>query len=114
MTTPIASRHAGSALSGGARLAAWIIGVGRGLWLLPLDIAFRTVGLRYGWLRTLFRIAPPRLLASVGQLRAERAAWRAAHGVPAYRRFLQEKGIDPDALFPLGILRRLPETDRRS
>ncbi len=114
MTTPMVDRHTGSALSGWSRVAAWVIGVGRGLWLLPLDIAFRTVGLRYGWLRALFRMAPPRLLASIGQLRAERAAWRAARGVPAYRFFLQEAGIDPDALFPLGILHRLPETDKRS
>ncbi len=114
MTAPIADRHTGVARSGGSRLAAWVIGVGRGLWLLPLDIAFRTVGLRYGWLRALFGMAPPRLLASIGQLRAERAAWRAARAVPAYRFFLQEAGIDPDGLFPLGILRRLPETDKRS
>jgi phenylacetate-CoA ligase len=97
-----------------SRFAAWMIGLGRGLWLLPLDIVFRTVGLRYGWLRALFSLAPPRLLAGVGRLRAERAAWRAARQVPAYRTFLQEAGIDPDALFPLGILGHLPETDKRS
>ena len=114
MTTPMASRRTGSAHSGASRLAAAGIGVGRGLWLLPLDIVFRTVGLRYGWLRALFSMAPPWLLASIGQLRAERAAWRAARGVPAYRSFLQGAGIDPDALFPLGILRKLPETDKRS
>ena len=100
MTAPIADRHTGVARSGGSRLAAWVIGVGRGLWLLPLDIAFRTVGLRYGWLRALFGMAPPRLLASIGQLRAERAAWRAARAVPAYRFFLQEAGIDPGRPLP--------------
>jgi phenylacetate-CoA ligase len=113
MTTPIAGRRTGPAPSGWTRLAAAVIGVGRGLWLLPLDIAFRTVGLRYGWLRALFSMTPPWLLAGVGQLRAERAAWRAARGVPAYRSFLRDAGIDPDALFPLGILDKLPETDKR-
>jgi len=97
-----------------ARMAATVIGIGRGLWLLPLDIAFRTVGLRYGWLRLLFRITPPRILAAIGRLRAERAAWRATRQVPAYRRFLVDAGLDPDALVPLGILDRLPETDKPS
>jgi len=51
---------------------AFVVGVGRGLWLLPLDIMFRTVGLRYGWLKALFQRTPPRILAGLGQLRAER------------------------------------------
>ena len=33
---------------------ASFVGVGRGVWLFPLDVTFRTVGLRYGWLMTLF------------------------------------------------------------
>ena len=93
---------------------ASVIGVGRGLWLLPLDITFRTVGLRYGWLKTLFERTPARILAGLGQLRAERAAWRAARNVPAYRRFLEDAGVRGASLFPLGILGRLPETDKRS
>jgi phenylacetate-CoA ligase len=100
--------------SAGARLVATVIGIGRGLWLLPLDIVFRTVGLRYRWLRALFNAVPPRVLAGIGRLRAERAAWRATRQVPAYRRFLQDAAIDPDSLVPLGILGRLPETDKRS
>ena len=90
----------------------WFVGVGRGLWLLPLDITFRTVGLRYGWLKALFERTPGRILAGVGQLRAERAAWRAMRTVPAYGRFLEDAGLDADSLFPLGILRHLPETDK--
>ncbi|HEY4751989.1 MAG TPA: hypothetical protein VIH37_01815, partial [Candidatus Limnocylindrales bacterium] len=98
----------------GRHLAAWLIGLGRGVWLLPLDLSFRVLGLRYGWLRALFRWTPARVLAGLGQLRAERAAWRAAKGVPAYRRFLDEGPVDPDDLFPFRILRRLPETDKHS
>ena len=93
---------------------ATFVGIGRGLWLLPLDITFRTVGLRYGWLKALFERTPTRVLAGLGQLRAERAAWRAARTVPAYGRFLAAAGIRHASLFPLGILRRLPETDKAS
>ncbi len=100
--------------STGSRLAATVIGVGRGLWLFPLDVVFRTVGLRYGWLRALFSVVPAPILAGVGRLRAERAAWRATRQVPAYRRFLEEAGVEPDSLVPLGILTRLPETDKKS
>ena len=100
---------------GGVRTwAASAVGVGRGLWLLPLDLMFRTVGLRYGWLKALFERTPARILAGVGQLRAERAAWRAVRNVPAYRWFLQDAGVRGRSLFPLGILGRLPETDKRS
>jgi phenylacetate-CoA ligase len=95
-------------------VAASLVGVGRGLWLLPLDITFRTVGLRYGWLKALFEWTPASLLAGLGQLRAERAAWRAVRRVPAYRRFLEDASVRGASLFPLGILRHLPETDKRS
>jgi phenylacetate-CoA ligase len=101
-------RHAGRVF------AASFVGVGRGLYLFPLDTTFRTVGLRYGWLKGLFTRTPPPIMAGLGQLRAERAAWRAARQVPAYRRFLAEQGVDAPALFPLGILGRLPETDKRN
>jgi phenylacetate-CoA ligase len=94
--------------------AAWLVGLGRGLWLFPLDVTFRTVGLRYGWLKALFQLTPAPVLASIGQLRAERAAWRALHDVPAYWRYLVGKGVRGDDLFPLGILGRLPETDKAS
>ncbi len=94
--------------------AAWLVGLGRGVWLLPLDVTFRMVGLRYGWLRALFRWTPAPILAGLGQLRAERAAWRAARSVPAYRQFLLDAGVDPDELFPLGILGHLPATDKPS
>ena len=100
----VVARHAG----------AWLIGLGRGAWLFPLDVIFKTVGLRYGWLTQLFRRTPPRLLAGLGQLRAERASWRAAKRVPAYRDFLEHAAVDPDDLFPFGILGRLPETDKRN
>jgi phenylacetate-coenzyme A ligase PaaK-like adenylate-forming protein len=100
----VVARHAG----------AWFVGLGRGVWLFPLDATFKTVGLRYGWLTQMFRRTPPRILAGLGQLRAERAAWRAAKRVPAYRDFLEREAVDPDDLFPLGILGRLPETDKRN
>jgi phenylacetate-CoA ligase len=93
---------------------ASFVGVGRGIWLFPLDTVFRTVGLRYGWLKALFIAAPAPLLSSIGRLRAERAAWRASRNVPAYGRFLSDAGVNTAALFPLGILERLPETDKRS
>ncbi len=103
------------ATGGGVReLAASVVGLGRGLWLLPLDVTFRTVGLRYGWLKALFERTPAPILAGLGQLRAERAAWRAVRNVPAYRRFLRDAGVSGRSLFPLGILGRLPETDKRS
>jgi len=101
-------RHAGRVF------AASFVGVGRGLYLFPLDTTFRTVGLRYGWLKSLFTRTPAPIMAGLGQLRAERAAWRAARQVPAYGRFLAEQGVDARALFPLGILGRLPETDKRN
>ena len=83
-------------------------------WLFPLDAIFKTVGLRYGWLTLLFKRTPPPILAGLGQLRAERAAWRAAKRVPAYRDFLEHVAVDPDDLFPLGILERLPETEKKN
>jgi phenylacetate-CoA ligase len=91
---------------------ASFVGVGRGIWLFPLDAMFRTVGLRYGWLKALFSSTPAPLLRGVGRLRAERAAWRATRSVPAYDRFLAESGVDVAGLFPLGVLGRLPETDK--
>ena len=93
---------------------ASVVGVGRGLWLFPLDVTFKTVGLRYGWLKALFERTPAWILAGLGQLRAERAAWRAVRNVPAYRIFLRDAGVSGRSLFPLGILARLPETDKRS
>jgi phenylacetate-CoA ligase len=94
--------------------AAWLVGLGRGVWLFPLDAIFKTVGLRYGWLTQMFKRTPPTILAGLGQLRAERAAWRAAKRVPAYRDFLDRQGVDADDLFPLGILHRLPETEKKN
>ena len=35
---------------------AAFVGFGRGIWLFPLDTMFRTVGLRYGWLKALHGI----------------------------------------------------------
>jgi phenylacetate-CoA ligase len=92
----------------------WSFGLGRSLWLLPLDIVFRTIGIRYGWLRALFLHTPPPILRLTGRLRAERAAWRATHIVPGYRAYLNSLGTDPDGLFPAGILGKLPETDKAS
>ncbi len=90
------------------------LGLGRSAWLVPLDVTFKTIGLRYGWLKQLFDHAPPRPLAITGRLRAERAAWRAVQRVPAYRAYLKAQGIAVDRLVPAAILGRLPETDKRS
>lgn len=94
------------------RALARSFGVGRNAWLLPLDLTFKTMGLRYGWLKELFDHAPPRPLAMTGRLRAERAAWRAVRRVPGYRAFLRDKGLTPEGLVPAGILDKLPETDK--
>jgi hypothetical protein len=71
------------------------LGMGRSAWLLPLDVTFRTFGLRYGWMKGLFDHAPAGPLAMTGRLRAERAAWRASQRVPGYRAYLIEHGGDP-------------------
>ena len=91
---------------------AWTFGLGRGVWLLPLDVAFRVIGIRYGWLKRLFEATPPRVLAMTGRLRAERAVWRAIRRVPAYRAYIEGAGIDPDRHPPAGILEAMPETDK--
>jgi phenylacetate-CoA ligase len=93
---------------------AWTFGLGRGVWLLPLDLTFRVVGIRYGWLKWLFATVPPRALALTGRLRAERAVWRAIRRVPAYRAYLESTGLDPDRLPPAAILRAVPETDKQA
>ncbi|MEO8571874.1 MAG: hypothetical protein ABI553_09255, partial [Chloroflexota bacterium] len=93
---------------------AWFVGIGRGIWLFPLDMMFRTVGLRYGWLKALFTATPAPLIRGVGRLRAERAAWQATRRVPAYGQFLHESGVAVAGLFPLGILGHLPETDKQN
>lgn len=91
---------------------ASFVGFGRGIWLFPLDVTFRTVGLRYGWLKALFSTTPAAILRGIGRLRAERAAWRATRTVPAYQHFLADHGVDIGGLFPLGVLAHLPETDK--
>src|SRR2546421_808922 len=90
------------------------LGVGRNAWLVPLDVTFKTIGLRYGWLKALFDNAPAGPLAMTGRLRAERAAWRAVRRVPAYRAYLSTQGVAVNHLVPAGILEKLPETDKRS
>ena len=98
----------------GRHVLAWLLGLGRNVWLFPLDVMFRVVGVRYGWLKGLFDAVPARVLAVTGRLRAERAVWRAVRLVPAYRSYLQSVGIDADRLPPAGILDALPETDKHS
>ena len=51
---------------------ASFVGFGRGIWLFPLDAMFRTVGLRYGWLRALFIATPEPLLRSIADRRRAR------------------------------------------
>jgi phenylacetate-CoA ligase len=50
----------------------------------------------------------------MGRLRAERASHRAIRRVPAYRRFLEDAGVHGEERLPFGILRSLPETDKRN
>ncbi|MEO8469059.1 MAG: hypothetical protein ABI573_05275, partial [Chloroflexota bacterium] len=111
---PRSDEHRGRRATSARHLLTWVFGLGRSAWLLPLDIAFKTVGIRYGWLKALFRHTPPRILHLTGRIRAERAAWRATHVVPAYRAYLEAGGRDPDSLVPAGILDHLPETDKLS
>jgi len=82
---------------------AWTFGLGRSVWLLPLDLTFRFVGIRYSWLKWLFATMPPPVLSLTGRLRAERAVWRAIRRVPAYRAYLESLRIDPDRLPPAAI-----------
>ncbi|TMF27813.1 MAG: hypothetical protein E6I25_09350, partial [Chloroflexi bacterium] len=96
------------------RALATGLGAGRNAWLVPLDVAFKTLGLRYGWLKGLFDHAPSGPLAMTGRLRAERAAWRAVRRVPGYRAYLSAQGVAVDRLVPAGILEKLPETDKHS
>jgi len=93
---------------------ATAVGILRSLWLAPLDAAFRLLGFRYAWMKALFTYTPPSVLRLTGRLRAERTAWRATTSVPAYADFLASSRVDPAAMAPLGILRRLPETDKAS
>jgi phenylacetate-CoA ligase len=96
-----------------SKALAQALGIGRNAWLLPLDATFRTVGLRYGWLKGLFDHAPAGPLAMTGRLRAERAAWRAVQRVPGYRAFLRDHKVAVEKLVPAGILEKLPETDKK-
>jgi phenylacetate-CoA ligase len=111
-TTRRALQRIQGSRSGTRHALARLVGVGRSIWLLPFDLAFRTIGLRYGTLRLLFRTVPASLLATLGRRRAERAAWLAARRVPAYGEYLREHGVDGEALVPLGLLASLPETDK--
>jgi phenylacetate-CoA ligase len=114
-TAPVGhGRRAPAASTVARHFVAWTFGLGRGIWLLPLDVAFRTIGIRYGWLKWLFESMPPRSLAVTGRLRAERATWRAIRRVPAYRDFLERNRIDPDGHPPAAILHVVPETDKAS
>jgi phenylacetate-CoA ligase len=108
-----ASHHPPAAVVG-RHFMTWSFGLGRSAWLFPLDLVFRFIGIRYGWLQALFTYAPPPVLAITGRLRAERAAWRAMHRVPAFRAYLGSNGRDPDGIVPAGILGQLPETDKGS
>jgi len=96
------------------RSVAHALGIGRSAWLLPLDLIFKGIGLRYRWLNALFDHAPPDALSLLGKMRAERSAWRALQRVPAYRSYVRNAGVDVERLVPWNILAHLPETDKRS
>ena len=98
----------------GRTTAAASVGLLRTLWLTPFDLAFRTMGFRFAWMKAVFTHTPPAVLRLTGRLRAARAAWRATTSVPAYVDLLASRGIDPAAMAPLGILTRLPQTDKAS
>ena len=76
---------------------------------------FRTVGLRYGWLKALFNAAPPprSCAASGGSARSGRRGGR-----PAASRRTAATSTEPASTSPgcsrSGILGHLPETDKRS
>ncbi len=93
---------------------AHALGIGRNAWLLPLDLLFQAIGLRYNWLKVLFDRAPPEALEVLGRRRAERAAWQAVNRVPAYRSYLTSAGVNVRRLVPWNILSRLGETDKHS
>jgi phenylacetate-coenzyme A ligase PaaK-like adenylate-forming protein len=113
-TPPVAELVDPGVRHGVPRWLAVLLGLGRQIWLRPLDWSIRGLGLRYGWIRALFEHCPPAILAMTGRMRAERAAWRAARRVPGYRRYLEERGISVAALVPAAIVDRLPETDKRT
>jgi phenylacetate-CoA ligase len=108
----VAGRAASSTRGNLPKGIAYTLGFGRNLWLFPLDLAFRLIGLRYRWLKALFDHVSPRALSVLGARRAERAAWHAVARVPAYRQYVRSSGLLPHALAPWGILSRLPETDK--
>jgi phenylacetate-CoA ligase len=90
------------------------LGIGRSAWLLPLDLTFKAIGLRYRWLKAFFDRVPAQPLTVLGRRRAERAAWRAVERVPGYRSYLRAAGVDVERLVPWNILSHLPETDKPS
>src|SRR2546429_7960430 len=90
------------------------LGVGRNAWLVPLDVTFKTIGLRYGWLKALFDNAPAGPLAMTGRLRAEPAAWGAVRRVPADRADLSAHGGAGNHLAPARVLDKVPDNHQRS
>jgi phenylacetate-CoA ligase len=95
------------------------------VWLLrlilpPLDRLFNFLGPRYRPFIWLVSSVPPRMLAAIGRWRAVRTAADAYRRVPAYRKFLDEHGVDENAFRALdlppmdkdGYIRRFPIDDR--
>lgn len=96
------------------RTVAHGLGMGRSAWLLPLDLTFAVIGLRYRWLKAFFDHVPAEPLMILSRRRAERAAFRAVEPVPTYQVRLGNHGIDVRRLVPWGILSHLSETDKQS
>jgi len=69
------------------------------------------LGTNYHLLRSFLEVAPPPLSDALSQGRALRAARVAAARVPAYRDFLQERGVNP---FRIASMEELPETNKRN
>ena len=78
------------------------------VWLRPFDLLLVLIGPHYRAFFWFFSIAPPRLIAWWGNVRATRAVERASRRVPAYRSFLQAASPTPADIAAL----RVPETDK--
>ena len=96
--------HMGGGATTGAGLNPGIVR----LILLPMDLVLRIIGPRYRLYFWFFGVAPPRILAWLGRLRAVRASDHAFRKVPAYREFLYYHNLYPTDISAL----RLPATDK--
>ncbi|MFN0071994.1 MAG: phenylacetate--CoA ligase family protein [Chloroflexota bacterium] len=76
-----------------------------------IDLHLHVLGSSYHLLRSFLEAAPPRLTDGLSHARAMRAARWAAARVPAYRTYLQGRGID---IMQVRSLDELPEIDKQT